>query len=102
MNSTSRPTTIRVYGSSLAGPPAAPFKRYVYNGTDRLKEKPAPLPPPKEKRTLPGKGVFKDDACGTPRGHQRHLYYNVPTCQPCRTAKTRDIARRKAEKRIAK
>ena len=44
MNSASRPTTIRVYDSSLAGPPAAPFKPYEYNGTDRLKPKPAPVP----------------------------------------------------------
>lgn len=54
MNSSSRPTTIRVFGTSLVGPPAAPFKRYVYNGADRS------VP----KKTRPGAPGCVVEGCG--------------------------------------
>lgn len=81
MNSTSRPTTIRVYGSSLSGPPAAPFKPYVYKGENRPGPKPGPKPGPPKPRVY--SHSFSDSKCGTRNGYERHRYHKVDPCQPC-------------------
>ena len=51
--------------------------------------------------------AFNPDACGTPRGHQRHKYWGQEPCQPCKTARTkyrrerRAIAEAKAKEKAA-
>ena len=42
------------------------------------------------------KAGFKPDKCGTPAGHQRHLYWKQEPCQACKTAKTRYRDERRA------
>lgn len=41
---------------------------------------------------------FRDDACGTNRGYQRHKYWGVELCQPCRDASNEYKRERKAAK----
>jgi len=97
-----RTSTIRVFASTLVSDLyTKPFRPYSYNGVGRVVQ-PKPKPPkPKSNRALPGQGVFLPDACGTARGHSRHVYYKVPICQPCRDAKQAYVNERRAKKAAA-
>ena len=78
-----------------------PRKDYVYAGDLTLDKDPAAqfgrAPKLKPQSTGPKQRGFSPEKCGTPAGHQRHLYWNVPICQPCRDAKTKYSAERKAQ-----
>jgi len=101
-----RPTTIRVFGSSLVANPYTPqFRPYTYNGDVPLDKDPdahygrTPKPKPEPK---PVRHEFSPDKCGTPAGHQRHLYWKVPICEACREAKNEYWKIRKAAIRARK
>ena len=52
-------------------------------------------------RREPTRRGFSDDACGTPRGYDRHRYWDVPLCDGCRVARTASDRERAAKKRKA-
>lgn len=115
-----RPSSIRVFGSSLVANPYTPqFTPYVYGGDQPLPVvKPLPtsrvcseegcddlihavrmcqrhyyqyraaLRKDPSLRKVRHSG-FSPDSCGTSRGYERHRYWDVPVCDPCRDANTR-------------
>ena len=124
-----RPSSIRVFGSSLVADPFSPqFRAYRYGG-DQAQPAPKPQKPvvrvcaadgcdraPHAKghcerhyrKLLAGKPMdgdnrrrtgFRPDTCGTTAGYSRHLRHKVLLCDPCREAKNKYDRTRRAGKR---
>jgi hypothetical protein len=98
------PLVVRGYSLS-AGPSFYEFRPYRYGGDIPLDKDPdahygrTPKPKPEPK---PVRHEFSPDKCGTPAGHQRHLYWKVPICEACREAKNEYWKIRKAAIRARK
>ena len=43
--------------------------------------------------------MFDPSTCGTSAGYQRHAHYGVPSCPPCRAARTAYIAEYRARRK---
>ena len=69
---------------------------YTYKGPDKTNKPPAPPRGVKDDARDPKN--FTNEACGTKPGRERHTYYRIPPCEPCKAAARAYQQQRRAAK----